>query len=210
MTAHLQQISQEQDWGDPIDKELAEIAKHLWHANIAKDKLKNYVENDKIRSNCTFLLVPKMNSKIFCQITSQAKGHDVKLQKLLSMTSLKLIKTPDNLIVIKESENLDSIRMTRMKRHAIETLTIFSRANGSITQTRRDHTVSYLSRDYKQLRSGVPESSEYLFGDDLYQRVQATTKSSKTTKKISRLTLTQITGTTKDPFLRLTTPQIIS
>ena len=49
----FQQISQEQDWGDPTDK----AAKNLWNANIAKDKLKDYVENDKIPSNCTFLSV---------------------------------------------------------------------------------------------------------------------------------------------------------
>ena len=55
ITTLLQQIFQEQDWGDPTDKELAETAKNLWHANIAKNKLKDHVENDKIPSNCTFL-----------------------------------------------------------------------------------------------------------------------------------------------------------
>ena len=74
ITILLQQISQEQDWGDLIEKGLAEAAKNLWHANIAKDKFKDYMENDKIPSKCTFLSVPKMNSEIFCQIPSQAKG----------------------------------------------------------------------------------------------------------------------------------------
>ena len=126
-----------------------------------------------------------MNSEIFCQIPSQAKGDDVKLQKqqkLLSMASLKLVKILDSLMVIKESENLDSVRMTSMKRHATEALSILSHANGSITQTRRDDTISYLRRDYKQLRSGIPRSSEYLFGDDLNQRVHAITKTPKTIK----------------------------
>ena len=143
------------------------------------------MENDKIPSNCTFLSVPKMNSEIFCQIPSQAKGYDVKLQKqqkLLLMASLKIAKTLDSLMVIKESEKLDSVRMSSMKRHATEALAILSHANGSITQTRRNDTMSYPSRDYKQLRSGVPKSSEYLFGDDLNQRVQAITKTSKTIK----------------------------
>ena len=122
------------------------------------------MENDKIPSNCTFLSVPKMNSKIFCQIPSQAKGDDVKLQKqqkLLSMASLKLVKILDSLMVIKESEKLYSVRMTSMKRHATEALAIISHANGSITWTRRDNTMPCLSRDYKQLKSGVPKSSEY-------------------------------------------------
>ena len=47
-----------------------------------------------------------MNNEIFYQIPSQARGHDVKLQKkqkLLSMASLKLVKKLDNLMVIKES-----------------------------------------------------------------------------------------------------------
>ena len=48
ITTLLQQISQEQDWGEPIDEGLAEAAKNLWHAKIANDKLKDYVENDKI------------------------------------------------------------------------------------------------------------------------------------------------------------------
>ena len=48
----LQQTSQEQDWRDPIDQGLAEAAKNLWHAKIAKDKLKDYLE--KMPSNYTF------------------------------------------------------------------------------------------------------------------------------------------------------------
>ena len=110
---------------------------------------------------------------------SNTKGHDVKLQKLqklLSMASLKLVKVLDSLMVIKESENLDSVRMISMKRHVTEALAILSHANGSITQTRRGDTMSYLSCDYKHLRSGVPKSSEYLFRDDLNQRAQAITK----------------------------------
>ena len=64
----------------------------------------------------------------------------------------------------------------------IETFAILSYANGSITKTRRDDAISYLSRDYKQLRSGVPKSSEYLFGDYLNQSVQAITKTCKNIK----------------------------
>ena len=58
-------------------------------------------------------------------------------------------------MVIMEKENLASVRMTSMKRHATEALAILHHANGLITQTRKDNTMSYLSRDYKQLRSGV-------------------------------------------------------
>ena len=72
--------------------------------------------------------------------------------------------------------------MTSMKRHATEPLPILSHANGSITQTRMDYTMSYLSGDYKQVTSGVPKSSEYLFGDDLNQRVQAITTTSESIK----------------------------
>ena len=77
------------------------------------------------------------------------------------MASLKLVKTLDSFMVIKESENLYSVRMTSMKRYATEALAIISHANGSITQTRRDNTMSYFSCDYKQLKSGVPKSSKY-------------------------------------------------
>ena len=70
--------------------------------------------------------------------------------------------------------------MTSMKGHAMEVLAILSNANGLITQTRRDDTMSYFSRDYKQIRSRVPKSSEYLFGDDLNQRVPVITKTFET------------------------------
>ena len=127
ITTLLRQIFQEQDWGDPVYKGLVGTAKNLWHANIPKDKLKDYVENEKITTNCIFLSVPKMTSKIFCQTLSQAKGPDVNLQKqqkLLSMASLKLVKILDNLMVIKECKNLDSVRITSMKDHATEALVI--------------------------------------------------------------------------------------
>lgn len=130
----------------------------------AKDELKGYVKTDNTSSNCTFLSVPKMNSDFFCRMPSQAKGHDIKLQKqqkLLSMASLKLVKILDHLMVFKESENLDTV--TRMKGHATAALDILSHANQSIAQTRRNDTMSCLSRDYKKLRSGIPKrQSTYL------------------------------------------------
>ena len=128
----------------------------------AKDELKGYVKTDNASSNCTFLSVPKMNSDFFCRMPSQAKGHDVKLQKqqkLLSMASLKLVKTLDNLIVIKESEILDIV--TSMKGHATAALDILSQ---SIAQTRRNDTMSCLSRDYKKLISGIPKSQRTYLG----------------------------------------------
>ena len=39
-----------------------------------------------------------------------------------------------------------------------------------------------MGQSHKELRSGVPKSSEYLFGDDLNQRIHAITKISKTIK----------------------------
>ena len=92
------------------------------------------------------------------------------------MVSLNLVKILENLIIIEEIENLDSVRMTSMKRHVTEALAILSHANGSITQTRRDNTMPCLSCDYKKLRSEVPKSSEYLLGDDLNQRLKPITK----------------------------------
>ena len=89
----------------------------------------------------------------------------------MSISSLKLVKILESLMVIKESENLDSVRMTGMTRLATKALAILSHTNGPITQTKRDDTMSYLSREYKQLRSGDPKNSEYLFGDDLNQIV---------------------------------------
>ena len=70
--------------------------------------------------------------------------------------------------------------MTSLEGHATESLAILSQASGSITQTRRDVTMAYLCRYYKELGSGVPKSLEYLFGDDFNQKFQAITKTSKT------------------------------
>lgn len=95
------------------------------------------------------------------------------------MASLKLVKIIENLMLIKESENWDSVRMTSLEGHATESLAILSQASGSITQTRRDVTMAYLCRYYKELGSGVPKSLEYLFGDDFNQKFQAITKTSK-------------------------------
>ena len=96
------------------------------------------------------------------------------------MASLKLVKIIENLMLIKESENLDSVRMTSLEGHATESLTVLSHASGSITQTRRDVTMAYLCRYYRELGSGVPKSLEYLFGDDFNQKFQTITKTSKT------------------------------
>ena len=40
--------------------------------------------------------------------------------------------------------------------------------------------MSYFSHDSKQLRSGFPKNLEYLFGNDLNQKVQVVTKRLKT------------------------------
>ena len=65
------------------------------------------------------------------------------------MAFLKLVKILDNLLVIKERENLDSVKMTSLKMRATEPLAILNHSIRSITQTRMEDTMSYLSRDYK-------------------------------------------------------------
>ena len=90
-----------------------------------------------------------MNSETFCQLLSQTKGHNVKLQmqqkqqKLLSVASLKLLKILDKLMVIKEDEKTDDVRMTWMKGYVTETTAVLSRqAKGFLSQTRIDDTMS--------------------------------------------------------------------
>ena len=55
-------------------------------------------------------------------------------------------------MAIKEDEKSDAVRVTRMRGHSTEALANLSHANGSITQTRKDDTMSHLGRDFKQLR----------------------------------------------------------
>ena len=67
-----------------------------------------------------------------------------------------------------------------MKQQATGASVILSQANGTIAQTKRDGTTPHLSREFKQLRKGVPNNSKYLLGGNLNQTMQSNTVTSKT------------------------------
>lgn len=53
------------------------------------------------------------------------------------MASLKLLKLLNKLMVLKKYEKIDAVRMTWMKGHAKETMTVLCQANGSISNQKR-------------------------------------------------------------------------
>ena len=114
-----------------------------------------------------------MNQEIFTQVSPQVKSHDIKLQKhqkFILKTSVNLMQMLNTLVSIKPGEPLSQATLMSLA-NTTDTLTIFSYANQNIFQTRKDHIMPSLGKEFRELRNNVPKDSKLLFGDDINQRI---------------------------------------
>ena len=66
--------------------------------------------------------------------------------------------------------------LVSLKESASEAFAILSHADSKMLQMRRDDIVPHLAKEFKQLRNDVQKGSEYLFGDNVNERIASITR----------------------------------
>ena len=182
ITTILDEIADDGEKGSPINEELAQAIKKVWHKKVDKNDIKTALKAQPIPSNCEYLQVPRVNSEIYSTLPEYAKSKDVKRQKQEKFIVKAAVPVTGMLLClmdIKPNEYVSKDVLTELKRRATETITLLGYANANLIQSRRDDIALSLGRDFRQLRNDVPVESSLLFGDELAKRLNAISKTSK-------------------------------
>ena len=68
-----------------VHEKLATSLEKVWNRQQSNEKINNILDKQLIPENYMFLQIPRVDPEIFASIPTQAKGHDVKLQRQQTM-----------------------------------------------------------------------------------------------------------------------------
>ena len=160
----------------------------VWNRQQSNEKINRILDKQLIPENCMFLQIPRVNPEMFASIPQQAKGHDVKLQRqqtMLVKAAVPITQLINKLMQIKVDQQMSEELLVSLKESASEAFAILSHADSKMLQMRRDDIVPHLAKEFKQLRNDVQKGSEYLFGDNVTERIASITRANKATRALT-------------------------
>ena len=171
-----------------VNEKLAMSLGKVWNRQQSNEKINHILDKQLIPENCMFLQIPKVDPEIFASIPQQAKGHDVKLQRqqtMLVKAAVPITQLINKLMQIKVDQQMSEELLVSLKESASEAFAILSHADSKMLQMRRDDIVPHLAKEFKQLRNDVQKGSEYLFGDNVTERIASITRANKATRALT-------------------------
>jgi hypothetical protein len=179
------QLAGSEEKGSPIKQKLADIASARWGAKLDPDKLKTILDRHLQPENCTDVVVPRVNSEIWAQMSTSKKNDDLqssRLQQSLQKSAFALLKVTDIILQYNANNskaNKPDIDPTVVK-DCIDIIALLGHAAGDLTKMRRENIKSVFKHEFRSLCSDhTSMNSQLLFGNDLAQRVRDAKETSK-------------------------------
>ena len=164
------QYAPETEFGPELPSSVACAAKLCWSSSLDTEKIKKVQEKGKPPLNCKFLKVKPCNKVVFTTIPTSARTQDCTLQRILTshsaMSSLLLqatAKLRDTLKGTEASEIAETLK---------ECIILAGDTQQQLSKARKDNFRSFLPQHLKKLCEEDAEDSEFLFGDDLQQKLK--------------------------------------
>ena len=149
-----------------VHEKLATFLEKVWNRQQSKENINNILDKQLIPENCMLLQIPRVDPEIFANIPQQAKGHDVKLQRLQTMlvkAAVPITQLINKLMQIKVDQQMSEELLVSLKESASGAFATLNHADSKMLQMRRDDIVLYLAKEFKQLRNDVQKGSDHLF-----------------------------------------------
>jgi len=151
--------------GPPVSEKLAGIVNKMARAKLTDELVKEKLNKFKRPKNCDKLVSVKVNPEIWCKITSKAKSRDRKIQKIQGV----LMKATAGLAYLtdKLSKSDKESALT-----VINSMALIMHANCELHHRRRDLIKPDLNWSYQQICSEQLQVTNWLFGDELTQKIR--------------------------------------
>ena len=169
----------DQKIGPEVSSALAGACKIFWAKEINADQLKELGESSKVPGNCSFLKVQSCNKEIFSSTSGDIRSKDFSLQTILgthSAMASSMIQSADLLYKLKEefgniSKDLAG-KFDPIMEKVKNALMFAGKTNIQLNAHRREMFKPSLPASLKCIvDQPSEETSEYLFGDNLKDRV---------------------------------------
>ena len=169
----------DQKIGPEVSSALAGACKIFWAKEINADQLKELGESSKVPGNCSFLKVQSCNKEIFSSTSGDIRNKDFSLQTVLgthSAMASSMIQAADLLYKLKEefgniSKDLAG-KFDPIMEKVKNALMFAGKTSIQINAHRREMFKPSLPASLKCIvDQPSEETSEYLFGDNLKDRV---------------------------------------
>lgn len=194
--AALNQLAEEFDGdeptGKPVSEKLARIVNNIVRAKLAKDKLKDKLNDEAYRkpSNCQNLTVPKINTEMWDRIKPGVRSNDIKAQRLQQMLQKAMVPVILMYEDLRKSHgksgqgnnSQQGLSRVNMAKYAADVLALLANLNWEMTQQRKDSIRVCLNGQYKQICSETKPFTDLLFGDNL----PSTLRDIGTTSRVSQ------------------------
>ncbi len=173
------------DFGPEITASVASSFLKTVNRPLSKESKSKLCEGIKIPTNCKEFASPKVNPEIWKMLPSNAKLSDVKHQQNQQAlaTGLSAFSIIADLIISKKSEMPKEIVSTVVKL-SIDAANILGDQLQQQNFKRKMEIKKYLNSDYAGICSTQIPQSEWLFGDDINERL----KTSKATSNLIKNT----------------------
>ena len=184
LTEISQDLEQEEEVGNDINQQLAEIINKRWSTKLLEAKQKEKMDKYPRPGNCEKFVVPRVNAEIWDKLDNKTKHNDLRAsttQKILSKVGTIIGITTDRLLKMRNTALPEVDQLITMTTDA---LALLGHTMCELSMRRRDAIKPHLNRDYSSLCASHVPVTTHLFGDNLQTQlndIRASNKISKTT-----------------------------
>lgn len=166
--------------GKKVSESLAASINNAMFTVVEDVKVKELCETVTRPENCTNLVVPKTNERIWKSMTSQQRGRDRKLQKTQMLSVKSVCKLTEMLDSVRESRKSGTLlNLKNIEQNLKDTIKLSAASYSDINIHRLENIQPKLPGGLKSLckrpfccNNDSDKSTELLFGKDLNQKIK--------------------------------------
>ena len=175
----IQELDKDEEIGEKINKDLADISNKVWQNPNAFEKFKTKMKTYKKPQNCSDLLVEKCSKEIWQErMNAQDRNKDLKVQKVQGAVlkgAFAIFEVTNTLINLKNNKDISGkelrLQLSNVIKICIESLTFLGMANLEGDNIRRQYLSKILPPKLSPLTKDVSTPSEFLLGNNLNDRI---------------------------------------
>lgn len=174
--------------GPALCPELAKVINTNFQLRPSEEKAKTLCEKHHRPDNCPNMVVPRINEEIWPSLKKKSQSMDFKIQKAQSIV-LKAV-TPachllDKLIATRKSSKPSAIKdINECLELAQDTVKLLQLAFTDLSHKRRYFIRPDLKTCYKPLCNDANKVTEFLFGDNVDEKIKKIDTSKKVSQKL--------------------------
>lgn len=178
----LLSVQHEEEFGEPLLPVVASTYELVASQHLKKEDFEEIKSRYKVPTNCKHLGVPKVNPEIWknSNLSKRVKINDAKIQFVQHGISKAMVVLANSTeTIIKNAKMIPSDTGKRVTSALLDAAKLLGTSMRELTSQRRTQFRSVLAVDISDTPAGA---SEYLFGDNLDDRVKASKTSSSLVK----------------------------